>query len=84
LAGIELVEDKARKLAFDAKLNIGARMARKLMDEGMINRGILNSLCFSPPLVVTEADVDEMVEKFGRALAAMADELVAAGEWAAP
>jgi adenosylmethionine-8-amino-7-oxononanoate aminotransferase len=84
LAGIELVEDKARKVAFDAKLNIGARMARKLMDEGMINRGILNSLCFSPPLVVTEADVDEMVEKFGRALAAMADELVAAGEWAAP
>jgi adenosylmethionine-8-amino-7-oxononanoate aminotransferase len=84
LAGIELVEDKARKVAFDAKLGIGARMARKLMDEGMINRGILNSLCFSPPLVITEADVDEMVEKFARALAAMADELAAAGEWSAP
>ena len=60
---------------------VGARMSKNLMDQGMINRGVVNSICFSPPLVITEADVDEMVEKFGKALGQMADELKAEGSW---
>ena len=84
LAGIELVKDKDAKLPFDVAAKIGARLAAKLMDEGMINRGVVNTICFSPPLVITEADVDEMVACFGRGLAAMADELSAKGEWSAP
>jgi adenosylmethionine-8-amino-7-oxononanoate aminotransferase len=54
------------------------------MDEGMINRGVVNSVCFSPPLVINEADVEEMVIKFDRALGAAAAELIANGEWSAP
>ena len=84
LAGIELVKDKRAKLPFDLAAKIGPRLAQKLMDEGMINRGVVNTVCFSPPLVITEADVEEMVARFGRALAAMADELSAKGEWSAP
>ena len=67
----------------EPKVGVGARMSSRLMDEGMINRGVVNSLCFSPPLVITESDVDEMVEKFGKALAGMADELKAEGSWRA-
>jgi L-2,4-diaminobutyrate transaminase len=84
LAAIELIKDKSAKTPFDMTSKIGPRLAAKLMDEGMINRGVVNSVCFSPPLVISEADVDEMVAKFDRALSAMAAELTANGEWSAP
>jgi adenosylmethionine-8-amino-7-oxononanoate aminotransferase len=83
LAAIELVKDKENKVPFDAGVGIGARLSNILMEGGMINRGALNSLCFSPPLVITERDVDEMVDKFGKALSIFADELVAEGAWKA-
>lgn len=83
MAGIELIADKAKKTPFDPKVGIGARMSKKLMEGGMINRGVVNSICFSPPLVITEADVDEMVDKFGVALKSMADELTSEGSWKA-
>jgi len=81
MAGIELVKDKAAKVPFEPPLLVGQRLSRKLLELGMINRGMVNTLCFSPPLVITEADVDEMVDKFARALSAMAGELRAEGSW---
>jgi L-2,4-diaminobutyrate transaminase len=81
MAGIELVKDKAAKQPFDPSVQTGLRMGRKVLEEGMIIRGVLNSLCFSPPLVIVEPDVDEIVDTFGRALAKMADELRAEGSW---
>ena len=79
MAGIELVADKARKTPFDPSRDIGGRLAHELLECGMICRGIVNTVCFSPPLVIGEADVDEMVDKFGRGLARFADELAREG-----
>ncbi|MDP6954094.1 MAG: aminotransferase [Alphaproteobacteria bacterium] len=84
LAAIELIKDKSAKTPFELASKVGPRLAAKLMDEGMINRGVVNSVCFSPPLVINEADVDEMVSKFERALGSLAKELAANGEWSAP
>jgi len=84
LAAVELIKDKSAKEPFDLASKIGSRLAAKLMNEGMINRGVVNSVCFSPPLVINEADVEEMVTKFDRALGAVAAELTANGEWSAP
>ncbi len=83
VAGIELVADKANKVAFELTDKIGARMADILLEEGLISRGVANSLCFSPPLVLTESDVDDMVERFGRALERLSAALVAEGTWKA-
>ena len=79
MAGIELVADKARKTPFAPELDIGARLAAELLDLGMICRGMVNTVCFSPPLVVVESDVDEMVDKFGRGLARLGDALAREG-----
>ena len=79
MAGIELVADKERKVAFDADRNIAGRLANRLLDAGMICRGMINTVCFSPPLIISEDDVEEMVDKFGRGLSAFADELAREG-----
>lgn len=79
MAGIELVADKERKVPFDVERNIAGRLANRLLDAGMICRGMINTVCFSPPLTISEADVEEMVDKFGRGLAAFADELAREG-----
>lgn len=75
LAGIELVEDKATKRSFDPSVAAARRLHELLMDEGLICRPILNTLAFSPPLIVGKEDVDSMVEMFDRALARLGKKL---------
>lgn len=83
IAGLELVKDKTNKIPFEPSAQIGEKITRLLLDEGMINRAIVNTIAFSPPLVVTEGDVDEMVERCHRGLKRLADHLVAEGMWKA-
>ena len=81
IAAVELVKDRATKQPFPLDLKIGPRMAKMCMDEGLITRALpqINALSFSPPLVITEAECDEVVARFGRALDQLADELVREG-----
>ena len=83
MAGIELVSDKKNKIPFDPSVQIGEKITRLLLEEGMINRAIINTIAFSPPLVVTEGDVDEMAERCGRGLTKLADQLISEGMWKA-
>ena len=83
MAGVELVADKAKKTAFDPSDKIGPRITQLLIEEGVIHRAILNTVAYSPPLVITEADVDEMIERGARAINKMADELLREGLWKA-
>ena len=42
----------------------------------MILRGLANdTIAFSPPLIMTDAEIDEMVDRTGRALDALAVQL---------
>ena len=83
IAGIELVTNKAEKIPFELSVQIGPQMTQLLLDEGLINRVITNTIAFSPPLVVTESDIDEMVERCSRALEKLTDKLVHEGMWKA-
>jgi 4-aminobutyrate--pyruvate transaminase len=76
VAAIELVADKAAHRNFDAALKIGPRLAKLGEEQGVILRGLANdTIAFSPPLIMTEAEVDEMVERTGRALDELAVQL---------
>ena len=44
-------------------------------------RALGDTLAFSPPLVIGDDDVDEIVERFARGLATVADRLRADGTW---
>jgi L-2,4-diaminobutyrate transaminase len=81
IAAIELVKDREKKEAFPLETAASKRMYRHLAAQGLICRPVVNCLTFSPPLIVTRADVDEIVAKFSAALAETADELVREGLW---
>ena len=69
IAAVELVADKPGRKNFDPKAKVGARMTRLCEDNGVISRAVLNdSLCFSPPLVITKQEIDEMLDRVGKAL----------------
>jgi 4-aminobutyrate---pyruvate transaminase len=69
VAGIELVADKKTRRNFDPKERIGARLVKLGEEHGVISRTLTNdTLAFSPPLIITEAEIDEMVAGMGRAL----------------
>jgi 4-aminobutyrate--pyruvate transaminase len=69
VGGIELVADKASKRSFDPKSGVAPRAVRFAEEEGLIVRflfGDVVSLC--PPLIITEAEIDELFDRLTRAL----------------
>ena len=60
IAAIELVRDRARKTPFDAEQAIGRRLSDQLAQLGLLCRPLGNAIALSPPLVVRDAEVDEI------------------------
>ena len=79
---MELVEDRAAKKPFDPKLRMHARVKRKAMQAGLMcypMGGTLDGVqgdhvLLAPPFIVEEAQLDELVGKLARALAALEEE----------
>jgi 4-aminobutyrate--pyruvate transaminase len=68
LCGMELVQDKATRQPFDPGRKVGATVDRRARAHGLITRFIGDRIAFSPPLIITEAKIDEMAERLGHAL----------------
>jgi L-2,4-diaminobutyrate transaminase len=81
IAGVELVEDRATKQAFDPARKVAARVAQRCLEHGLIVRSLPagDVLAFSPPLCLTPAEAEEIVARFGRGLDAVTDELARPG-----
>jgi 4-aminobutyrate---pyruvate transaminase len=76
VAAVELVADKATRTNFDPKLKIGARVGKLMETHGVIGRVMINeSVGFCPPLIVTEAEIDEMIDGTAKALDELAVQL---------
>lgn len=68
IGAIELVADKTSGTPF-ANGAVGAFAQRACERHGLIVRAVAGScIAFCPPLIITEAQIDEMIEKFGKAL----------------
>ena len=52
---------------------MGARMAELALEEGLIVRGMGDSVAFCPPLIIDAGQVDEMFARFDRAMARFED-----------
>jgi len=78
MAAVEFVADPATKRRFDPALGVGARISKAARNRGVIARAMPNGeiLGFAPPLIMTRADVDEMVEVAGLAAREVVDQLV--------
>ncbi len=79
IGAVELVSDKSSKEPFDAKQGVSARAAQMCQEEGVIVRNIFgDALAFCPPLIITEAQIDEMFDAVERGLDRTLDQLKAA------
>jgi 4-aminobutyrate--pyruvate transaminase len=65
-----MVKNKATKEAFDPAKMVGMQAAKFCQEQGLVTRAVMDSVCFSPPLIITAAEVEEMFRRFGRALEA--------------
>lgn len=63
LAGIELVQDKATRSHFPEATNVGLTCRSHAVEGGLIMRAIRDIMVLSPPLVVSRAEVDEIVRR---------------------
>ena len=69
IAAVELVADKASHGNFDPGAKVIARMMKLCQDNGVILRGVANdSLCFCPPLVITNEETNDMLDRVGKSL----------------
>ena len=68
LAALEMVADKTNKTPF-ANGAVGAHCYRQCLEQGLIVRAVAgNSIALCPPLIITEAQVDELLTKLKCAL----------------
>ncbi|MBV5264469.1 aspartate aminotransferase family protein [Pinisolibacter aquiterrae] len=68
IAAVELVTDKAAKTALDPAGKLGALVAGIMQEKGVISRAMGDAIAFCPPLIITEAQVDELVDLFRASL----------------
>ena len=69
IAAMELVADKATHGNFPPSAKVGPRLTKLCEANGVIGRAVMNdTLCFSPPLVITTGEIDEMLDRVDRAL----------------
>lgn len=80
MAAIEFVANPATKERFDPALKVGPRISQACRDRNLIARGMPHGdiLGFAPPLVISESDIDQMVEITGKAIHQVMDELTKA------
>ncbi|MGV8937356.1 MAG: aspartate aminotransferase family protein [Allorhizobium sp.] len=77
LAAVELVSDKVAKKGLDAPGQLGGLANSHLLAAGVISRNMGDALAFCPPLIIKESEVDDLLERFERALNATLDVLPA-------
>jgi 4-aminobutyrate--pyruvate transaminase len=68
IAGLELVADKASRRLFPAEARIGSIMDQCARKNGLVVRVIGNRIALSPPLIITAAEVDELLLRLRRTL----------------
>ena len=67
IAALEIVADKSTGEPYDA--SVVGFLAQACQDNGLIGRALAGTcMAFCPPLIITEAQVDELIDKLGRGL----------------
>ncbi|MGQ9370275.1 aspartate aminotransferase family protein [Azospirillum sp. A39] len=77
LAALEFVADRTDRVRFDPALKVGPRVSAACLENGMIARAMPQGdiLGFAPPLVLTRAEADRIVDIARRSVDAVAAEL---------
>jgi L-2,4-diaminobutyrate transaminase len=85
IGAVEFVARKDPALAFDPKLTVAARIVKAALAKGVVSRALPNAdtIAFSPPLIITEREIDTLVDGMRAATDAVMSELIKEGSWRA-
>ena len=75
VAGLALMKDKAKHVAFDESLGVGMMCRNHCFSSGLIMRAVGDRMIIAPPLVITKAQIDDMINLIKKCLDATLDEL---------
>ncbi len=82
VGGMVLIKNKATRTMFDPDLSVGMRCRAHCFKSGLIMRAVGDRMIISPPLVMTRAQIDEMMRLIRHCLDATLKELQEAGHCA--
>ena len=68
MAGLVLVQDKAKKTSFDPELGVGMVCRRHCFANGLVMRAVGDRMIIAPPLTISHAEIDTMVGLIVRCL----------------
>jgi 4-aminobutyrate--pyruvate transaminase len=69
IGAVEIVADKATKRSYDPAAKVGALIQNGCMEHGLITRAMAGDILgFCPPLIISPSEIDEMFDRFTRAL----------------
>ena len=68
VGAVEIVADKKTKTSFDPSQGVMPYLIGRAQAHGLIVRMIADCVAFSPPLIITEAEIEEMLSSFGKTL----------------
>ncbi len=68
IAALELVEDKAKRQYFPVARRVGMTCRDHCFAQGLVMRAVRDVMVLAPPLIITEAEIDELVARARAAL----------------
>lgn len=63
VGALELVRDKERRGFFEPRGEVGTLCRDICVDNGLVMRAVRDTMIIAPPLVITRAQIDELIEK---------------------
>jgi putrescine aminotransferase len=75
LAAIELVEDPGARRHFPPERGVGVICRDHCIAEGLVMRAVRDVMVLAPPLIISEAEIDQIALRAGRALERTAADL---------
>lgn len=75
IAAVELVVDKPNRSALEPAGRLGGIVNAELQAAGVISRNMGDAIAFCPPLIITEAEVDDLLARFRTALERAAEKI---------
>ena len=80
IGATELVRDKSCKEAFAPTDNVGGTISNICLKHGLILRPVGDSMCFFPPLIITESEINALFDAYAVALNEGLDHLTKEGK----
>jgi 4-aminobutyrate--pyruvate transaminase len=82
IGALEIVSDKPTKAKFDNSIGMGGALEAMALKRGLIIRTLRDgAIALCPPLIITEAEVEELLAKLKTTLDDAVDMLVAQRHW---